>query len=221
VCARIEAAEARAGRAPGSVRLVAVTKRCPAQWARDLAACGQLDLGENYPQELWAKAADPGLPPQVAWHLIGHLQSNKARRTWPLARMIHAVDSLRLAAMLDRMAEESPPGPELCLQLNLSGEPTKHGWDEAGFWADLDALAALRSARIVGLMTMAAFDTTAEEARPTFARLRAVRDRAEARLGRALPELSMGMSGDFEAAVAEGATLVRVGSALFRGLSTP
>lgn len=208
----------RAGRPADSVRLIAVTKRCPAGSVGALASLGQRDLAENYPQELWRKAADPALPAGLRWHLIGHLQSNKARRTWPLVAAIHAVDSFRLLRALDELSRSDPPGPSLMLQLNVSGEASKHGWSESGFGADLEAIGGFQHARIVGLMTMTALGATTEEARRCYARLRSVRDDAERRLGRPLPELSMGMSGDFEAAIAEGSTLVRVGSALFRGL---
>ncbi len=218
---RIEQAAHRSGRLSTAVRLVAVTKRCPPPWVTALTAIGQRDLAENYPQELWNKTADPSLPADARWHLIGHLQSNKAKRTWPLVRLIHAVDSLKLLKTLDGLASSSPNDPSLCLQLNLSGEPSKHGWAEPAFLEDLDAIGSMPNARIVGLMTMSAIDATTDEARRTFERLRIVRDQAAQRLGRPLPDLSMGMSEDFEAAIAEGSTLVRIGSALFQGLKVP
>jgi pyridoxal phosphate enzyme (YggS family) len=215
---RIAAAARRSGREAAAVRLVAVTKKCPAEWARELAALGQLDLGENYPQELWAKAdALADLP--VRWHLIGHLQGNKARRTAARVRMIHGVDSWKLLRALDELAPALPDPPRVCLQVNVSAEPSKHGWTPEGLLADAEAIAACRAVPVVGLMTMAALGTDAETARPAFVRLRAIRDELRRRTGLALDELSMGMSNDFEAAVEEGATLVRVGSALFEGVA--
>jgi pyridoxal phosphate enzyme (YggS family) len=215
---RIRAAAARAGRAAESVKLVAVTKRSPLEMASALVGLGVLDLGENYPQELWAKArALTGQP--VRWHLIGHLQGNKAKTTLPLVRMIHAVDSLKLLRSLNALAAEMSDPPHVCLQVNTSDEPSKHGWSEEEILADAPRLAECNHIPIVGLMTMAALGTTAETARPSFARLREIRDTLRTRSGLALPELSMGMSNDFETAIEEGATWVRVGSALFEGVT--
>jgi pyridoxal phosphate enzyme (YggS family) len=218
---RIEEAARRSGRAAESVTLVAVTKKWPVHLVRPLIAAGALDLGENYPQELWRKAGELGDSGQNArWHLIGHLQTNKARRTLPMVRWIHAVDSLKLLRTLDGLVRElglaSPP--PVCLQVNTSGEETKHGWSPAGILEDGDAIAACRSIPVVGLMTMAAWGTDAQTARPSFARLRQTRDALRERTGLTLPDLSMGMSGDFESAIEEGATLVRVGSALLEGV---
>jgi pyridoxal phosphate enzyme (YggS family) len=214
---RIARAAERSGRAPEAVGLVAVTKRQPAESARRLVELGAIDLGENYPQELWKKVASlPDLP--ARWHLIGHLQSNKARKTLPMVRMVHGVDSLKLLRSLDALAKDLADPAGVCLQVNASGEATKHGWDPVAILADAEAIASCRSIPIVGLMTMAALGTTAEEARPAFATLRGLRDSLRARTGLELPHLSMGMSADFEAAIEEGATLVRVGSALFEGV---
>jgi pyridoxal phosphate enzyme (YggS family) len=215
---RIAAAARRAGRDPGAVTLVAVTKRNPTELIAPLIACGATELGENYPQELWKKAeALAGAP--VHWHLIGHLQSNKARRTLPIVRMIHAVDSLRLLQTLDELARGLSAPTAVCLQVNTSGEASKHGWSPEEIPRDAAAIAACRHIPVVGLMTMAALDAPPAGARASFARLRAVRDELRASTGLPLPELSMGMSGDFEAAIEEGATLVRVGSALFDGVA--
>lgn len=215
---RIAEASRRAGRSPDSVRLVAVTKRRSPAITAALADLGVRDLGENYPQELWRKAAEVARP-GLRWHLIGHLQSNKARRTLPLAAMIHGVDSLKLLQTLDALAADLPNPPPVCLQVNTSGEVSKHGWDAESLQADAEAIAACRRIPIVGLMTMAALGTDAATARPSFARLRAIRDVVRARSGLPLPELSMGMSNDFETAIEEGATLVRVGSLLFEGVA--
>lgn len=218
---RIARAADRAGRDPAGVTLVAVTKRSTLEVVRALAELGQVDLGENYPQELWSKAeALADLP--IRWHHIGHLQGNKARRTLPLVRMIHGVDSLKLLLAIDETigALELPDPSGVCLQVNTSAEPSKHGWDPDGLLADSAEIAGVRRVPIVGLMTIAPVDTEGDAARPYFARLRDVRDRLRTAIDRPLPELSMGMSGDFEAAILEGATLVRVGSALFEGVET-
>ena len=221
VNAAITAAARSAGRDPSTVRLVAVTKRNPAEWVRALAELGATDLGENYPQELWAKADALADLARVRWHLIGHLQGNKLSRTLPTVRMVHAVDSLKLLRAIDTWAAAHPDHPlDVCLQVNTSAEASKHGWTPAEISdpAVLDVLGRRWSVRVVGLMTIAGYGTSNDEARPLFAELRSLRDDLQARTGLALPELSMGMSGDFAAAIAEGSTLVRVGSALFEGV---
>jgi PLP dependent protein len=219
VKARIAASAQRSGRPAESVRLIGVTKRSPTEWIRPLVACGVHDLGENYPQELWSKAeALADLGKAVRWHLIGHLQTNKVKKTLPTVAMIHAVDSLKLLRILDDAAGSLANPPSVCLQVNTSGEVSKHGWDVEAILADSDSIAACRSIPIVGLMTIAALGTTAETARPSFVALRDVRETLRSRTGLAIPELSMGMSNDFETAIEEGATLVRIGSALFEGV---
>jgi pyridoxal phosphate enzyme (YggS family) len=215
--ARIEAATRRSGRDPGAVRLVAVTKTCPVDQAAALIELGARDLGENYPQELWRKSdALAGMP--VCWHLIGHLQGNKAKRTAPLVGWIHGVDSLKLLQALDELAVTLKAPPRVCLQVNTSGEPSKHGWSPGPLREDADRIAALGRIPIVGLMTMAALGTDPEAARPSFTLLRNLREELRVRTGLPLDELSMGMSNDFETAIEEGATLVRIGSALFEGV---
>lgn len=212
---RIVEAARRADRDPSTVRLVGVVKKQSIELTAALADLGLNDLGENYPQELWRKAeALADRPTPIDWHLIGHLQGNKARRTAPLVTLIHAVDSIKLLRLLDGL-DDPPP---VCLQVNASDEPTKHGWGPAAILADASMIAEFARVPIVGLMTMAAPADDPDEARPTFARLRQVRDQLRQRTGRELPELSMGMSDDFEPAIAEGATLVRIGSALFDGV---
>jgi len=219
VRARIRDAAARSGRASSDVRLVVVTKRQAVGSVRALAGLGVTAFGENYPQELWDKSeALAGLP--VDWHHIGHLQGNKAKKTLPLVRLLHGVDSLKLLLALDELVESlglADP-PSVCLQVNTSSEASKHGWTAAGLLADADAIAEVHRIPIVGLMTMAPLGSEVEAARPFFAALRGVRDRLATAINRPLPELSMGMSGDFEAAILEGATLVRVGSAVFEGV---
>jgi pyridoxal phosphate enzyme (YggS family) len=216
---RIAAAAQRSGRAPEAVRLVAVTKKRPTEWVRALVGLGVADLGENYPQELWAKAdALADLP--VRWHLIGHLQGNKARRTVPLVRVIHSVDSLKLLRSLDTLAGGLTDPPEVLIQVNTSEEASKHGWSPDALRDDADALATCRRVTVRGLMTMAALDSTPEQARSSFASLRQLRDDLRGQTGLPLDELSMGMSNDYEVAIEEGATIVRVGTALFEGLAT-
>ncbi|MGP0066996.1 MAG: YggS family pyridoxal phosphate-dependent enzyme [Isosphaeraceae bacterium] len=219
VLGRIAEAARRSGRPVEAVRLVAVTKRSPPEWIRPLVACGARDLGENYPQELWRKTeALADLGDSVRWHLIGHLQTNKVKKSLPMVRMIHSVDSLKLLQVLDESVATLPTPPAVCLQVNTSGEASKHGWDSEGILEDLEGIVACRAIPIVGLMTMAALGTTSETARASFVALRELRDDLRRRTGLPLDELSMGMSGDFEAAIEEGATWVRVGSALFEGV---
>ena len=216
---RIAEAARRAGRPADSVRLVAVTKKSPLEWIKPLVDCGARDLGENYPQELWAKAeALAELEHPVRWHLIGHLQTNKVKKTLSMVRMIHSVDSLKLLRALNDAAPSLRDPPGVCLQVNTSAEPSKHGWTAEQIMAEAETIAGCRAIPIVGLMTMAALGTTAETARESFVRLRELRDGLRQETGLPLPELSMGMSNDFETAILEGATLVRIGSALFEGV---
>ena len=212
---RIAEAASRSGRSPAEITLVAVTKRRSGREVRALAELGVREFGENYPQELWEKAAE--IP--VSWHLIGHLQGNKAKRTVPLVTMIHGVDSLKLLKTLDEIALSMPDPPSVFLQVNGSGEEAKHGWSPDSLIADAEEIASRGAIPIVGLMTMAGYDTDAETARPTFRLVRELRDLLRERTGLALPHLSMGMSGDFPAAIEEEATFVRVGSALFEGIA--
>jgi len=207
----------RSGRPPHSASLVAVTKQVPVEWAAALVSLGQFNLGENYPQELWRKVEVLPAPP-VYWHLIGHLQTNKAKKTYPLVGRVHSVDSLKLLSVLDELAAGLFTPGAVCLQVNCSGEESKYGWTPEQILEDAEAIAAFQHVRVAGLMTMAAQGTTAEEARPAFIRLREIRDQLETRMGKSLPELSMGMSNDYDVAIQEGSTWVRVGSALFEGM---
>ena len=217
LCERVAEAARRSGREPGDVLIVAVTKLRPAEEVRALVGLGVRGLGENYPQELWRKAEELS-DLNVHWHLIGHLQTNKAKKTLPMVRFVHAVDSLKLLRTLNDLAETISL-PPVCLQVNTSGEESKHGWTPREIMDDAEAFAACGRVTVVGLMTMAALGTDAETARPMFAALRRLRDELQTRMGRRLEHLSMGMSNDFEAAVEEGATLVRVGSLIFEGVS--
>ncbi|MGE3191725.1 MAG: YggS family pyridoxal phosphate-dependent enzyme [Vicinamibacterales bacterium] len=213
---RIAAAEDRAGRAPGSARLVAVSKTFPAEAVRAAVEAGQVDFGENKVQEGLQKIAVLADTP-IRWHLIGHLQSNKARKAAEHFAAIHAVDSVDLLRKLDQAAVAAGTRPELLVQVDLALEPTKHGAPLDTVGAIFEAGAALAAARIVGLMLLPPLADDPEDARPWFRRLRAVReDLAAGGVPAAmLRELSMGMSHDFEVAVEEGATLVRIGTAIF------
>jgi pyridoxal phosphate enzyme (YggS family) len=210
---RIEQACLRADRDSESVRLVAVSKTFPAERVRELLRYEQRLFGENRVQEALAKI--PAVGSGAVWHLIGPLQRNKARHAVGAFELIHGVDSLKLAAELDRRAAAAGVRQRILIQLNLADEGTKSGVGEAELWPLLDAVAEMRHLDLRGLMTIPPPVKQAEESRPWFVRLRGLRDRAARRLGRALPELSMGMTDDFEVAVEEGATLVRVGRAIF------
>jgi pyridoxal phosphate enzyme (YggS family) len=210
---RLAAAARRAGREPSEVGLVAVSKTQPPERIQEAFDSGQRAFGENRVQELLAKA--PLLPPSIRWHLIGHLQKNKIRRVLPLAEVIHGVDTLELAEAIDRVAAEEGLFPRVLLEVNVSGEGSKFGFQPDLLRAQLDTLLALPRVRVEGLMTIAPFAENPEEARPVFSALRRLRDELAARSGLSLPVLSMGMSGDFEVAIAEGATLVRVGTSIF------
>ncbi len=214
---RIAAAARRAGRDPAEVHLVAVTKTVPPETIRLLAAEGQTDVGENRAQAIRDRSrllADLGL----RWHMIGRLQRNKVKYVVPTCVMIHSVETLRLAEEIDRRASAAGTRAACLLEVNVSGEAQKGGADPDEAPALAAAVSALPHVDLVGLMTMAPLLADPEQARPVFAALRRLRDRINRRadLPHPLTELSMGMSQDYEVAVEEGATLVRVGSALFR-----
>lgn len=215
---RLAAACKRAGRARADVTLVAVTKTVSAALAALLPELGLLDLGENRPQELWQKA--PQLPTQVRWHLIGHLQRNKVERTLPLVHLIHSVDSLRLLHALEAEAARQGRTVPVLLEVNASNEANKHGFDPVEVASLAPFIAELRHVHVQGLMTMAALVDDPEQCRHTFVLLRDLRDllRGQLEPPHTLEHLSMGMSNDFEVAVEEGATLVRLGTALVGGL---
>jgi pyridoxal phosphate enzyme (YggS family) len=217
--ARLQAACARAKRSREDVTLVAVTKTVSADLAARLHELGVQHLGENRPQELWRKAA--ALPATVTWHLVGHLQRNKIERTLPLVQLIHSVDSIRLLQALEQEAVKTDRTVSVLLEVNASREANKHGFAAEELSGLARRLGELRRVHVRGLMTMAAYAADPEQCRPTFAALRQLRDELRKQL--ALPhictELSMGMSNDFEVAVEEGATLVRLGTVLFEGLS--
>jgi PLP dependent protein len=224
--AKIAAACGRAGRPPADVRLVAVTKYVSAEITRLVTEAGLVDLAESRPQAIWSKAeALAGTQPAIRWHLIGHLQRNKVRRTLPLLTMLHSLDSLRLLEAVAAEAAREPhdaAAPELLVEVNLTADPGRSGALPADVPAIVAAAAATPHVRLRGLMGMAARPDGADaDARRDFAHLRALRDQLarSAADPAQLAELSMGMSGDFEAAILEGATIVRIGSALFEGVA--
>lgn len=216
---RMASAALRAGRDPEAVGLVAVSKTHPAGSVREAFEAGQAVFGENRVQELLAKA--PLLPAAVRWHLIGHLQKNKIRKILPAVELLHGVDTAELAADIDRVAAELGLFPRVLLEVNVSGEASKFGFQPEVLTVQMDTLLALPRVQVEGLMTMAPYSDDPETARPVFAALRQLRDNLEQKTGTPLPVLSMGMSGDFEVAIEEGSTLVRVGSALFGSRPTP
>jgi PLP dependent protein len=213
---RIARAAGRAGRDPASVRLVAISKTFGPDAVREAADAGQIDFGENKVQEGLAKIGDTaGLP--LRWHLVGHLQSNKARKAAAHFDVIHSVDDAALLARIDDAAAAEGRVLDLLVQVDLAGEATKHGARPDGLMPIFAAASSCRAARIVGLMLLPPPVAEPSLARPFFASLRALRDELAGRgVARAmLADLSMGMSHDFEIAVEEGATIVRVGSAIF------
>lgn len=212
---RISAAARRAGRSPEAVRLVAVSKTQPAPAVREAAAAGHCLFGENYVQELVTKTAEVAEP--VEWHFIGGLQSNKVRQIAGLVTLIHSVDRLSLAEEIDRQWGKLDKVADVLIQVNISRESTKSGTSSAELIQLVRAVAELPHVRVRGLMTMPPFFDDPEGARPFFAELRRLAGvvAAENIAGVEMGELSMGMSGDFEVAIEEGATLVRVGSAIF------
>lgn len=217
--ARIAEVCRRAGRGSGEVTLIGVTKYVGADVACILVECGCRELAESRPQQLWDRAAAlADLAPR--WHLVGHLQRNKVARTLPVVSLVHTLDSLRLLAAIEAEAARAGRPCDVLVEVNLSADPERSGCVEADVPALVAAAAAAPHVRLCGLMGMASHpDSAGADARRDFARLREVRDR----LAREVPpemlrELSMGMSGDFEEAILEGSTMVRIGSALFEGL---
>ena len=234
---RINAVCRRAGRNPSDVTLIAVTKTFPVEVLAAAMSLGLKDFGESYIQEALRKnsalpskipsgipaESNAGIPAEgasggLSWHLLGHLQKNKAAAAVKLFDLIHSVDSSALAAVLDRQAAAIGKIQRLLIQVSLAGEDTKYGVDESGLIGLVNAISGMQNLRLEGLMTIPPYNDDPEVLRPYFARLRRLRDEINAGgHGRGYPlmELSMGMSGDFEAAIEEGATMVRVGTRLF------
>jgi PLP dependent protein len=210
---QIAVAAARAGRVKEEIELVAVSKTHPAEKVQAAFEAGQTLFGESRVQE--ARAKIPLLPSRLRWHFIGHLQKNKIRHALPLFELFHGIDSLAVAQEMHRVAEEEGMHPRVLLEVNLAGEASKHGFAPEELQRDLEPTLSLGRLTVEGLMTIPPLAPEAEASRHYFVALRELRDKLETEFNVRLPQLSMGMSGDFPIAIEEGATLVRVGTAIF------
>ena len=213
---RIATACRKSGRSPDEVTLLAVSKTFPAERVREVVSCGVEDVGENYVQELCAKREQLA-DERIRWHFIGHLQSNKVRSIAPWIHLIHAVDSVSLAAEIDKRAARSNRCIDILIEINTTGEESKFGIRPEAAQELVQSLSQLEHIRICGLMTIGLFDPDPEVCRPLFRTLRGLKDQlAKLRQDNLqMMHLSMGMTGDFEVAIEEGATIVRIGTALF------
>lgn len=209
----IATAERRAGRLPGSTRLLAVSKTHPADAVREALAAGQSSFGESKVQEALPKM--DSLPMGIEWHFIGHLQANKVRKAVGRFALFHSIDDIDLARRMSRICGETGTTARLLVEVNVSGEESKFGLPPSSLEPVLGEMLDLPHIRIEGLMTMAPHNPDPEAARPFFARLRELGDSLRRSTGAPLPELSMGMSGDLVPAIEEGSTIVRVGSSIF------
>jgi pyridoxal phosphate enzyme (YggS family) len=219
VQARIRKACDRCGRNPDEVRLVAVSKTMGPEQIREAVDCGLTLFGENKVQEAFAKI--PQCPGRLTWHMIGHLQRNKVAVAVELFDMIHSIDSLRLLETVNRAASEAGKVMPVLLEINVSGESSKFGLQPEAVPELLTAVNRLPNVQLMGLMTMPPFTEEPEKARPHFRRLRELRDQWNSEHSLMLAELSMGMTNDFEVAIEEGATMIRVGTALFGSRPKP
>jgi len=210
---QIAQAASKVGHAAHEIELVAITKTHPAEKVREAIEAGQTLFGESRVQE--ARAKIPELPSNLHWHFVGHLQKNKIRHALPLFEMIHSVDSLALAQEVDRIADEDGMHPRILLEVNVSGEGSKFGLTPEAVRVEMESLLALPRLSIEGLMTIPPLSAEAEDSRKFFAQLRRLRDALEKEFDVRLVHLSMGMTNDFVTAVEEGATLVRIGTAIF------
>jgi PLP dependent protein len=223
----IEAACARVGRDPSQVKLIAVSKTHPPEMILQAIQAGAQHFGENRVEESETKipAVMGQIQTPVTWHMIGHIQSRKAKFVPPLFQVVHSVDTVKLASKLSQFAQESGEQLEVLIEVNVSGEASKSGFDAAGwsktaaireqFWAEFQEVLALPGLQVRGLMTMAPIVENAEQARPVFAELFALRESLQESLNIVLPDLSMGMTDDYPVAIEEGATMVRIGRAIF------
>ena len=210
---KISKAALKAQRDPKEIKLIAVSKTFPSEDIAEAYKNGQHVFGENKIQELEIK--NPALPDDIEWHMIGHLQSNKVAKAVLLADYIHSVDSIKLLRRIDRLAGEQNCSPKILLEVNISGEESKHGLNSAAVYELVTEALKAEHLQLVGLMTMAPFGADESELHFVFGALRKLRDELNKHFELDLKELSMGMSGDFEIAVAEGATMVRIGTAIF------
>lgn len=213
VHSKIEQAALKAGRTVTEIELVAVSKTHPPEAVTEALEAGHFLFGESRVQE--ARAKIPLVSSQARWHFIGHLQKNKIRQALPLFELFHSIDTLELARDMDRIASEMGLFPRVLLEVNVAGEATKFGFSPEILNAQMEELLSLKRLQIEGLMTIAPFAPEPEDSRQYFVAMRELRDRIQTAFHVPLPQLSMGMSGDYEVAVEEGATLVRVGTALF------
>jgi pyridoxal phosphate enzyme (YggS family) len=216
---QIAEAARKSNRAPDAIELVAVSKTHSAEKVQAAVEAGQTLFGESRVQE--ARAKIPLLSSRLRWHFIGHLQKNKIRHALPLFELFHGIDSLALAEEMERIADEEGMQPCILLEVNLAGEASKHGFTPAALRRDLEAILSLGRVTIEGLMAIPPLAPEPENSRPYFVMLRELRDELEREFGLRLPQLSMGMSGDFPVAIEEGATLVRVGTAIFGARERP
>jgi pyridoxal phosphate enzyme (YggS family) len=216
---QITQAAAKADRAVDEIELVAISKAHDAEKVREAVEAGQILFGESRVQE--ARVKIPELPSNLRWHFVGHLQKNKIRHALPLFEMIHSVDSLALAQDMNRIAEEEGLHPRVLLEVNVAGEGSKFGFKPETLRAEMETLLALPRLSILGLMTIPPLAEEAEASRKYFVQLRELRDRVQTEFHVDLAQLSMGMTQDFAVAVEEGATLVRVGTAIFGERSKP
>ena len=210
---QITQAAAKAGRSANDVELVAITKTHPAEKVREAVEAGHTLFGESRVQE--ARAKIPELPSNLRWHFVGHLQKNKIRHALPLFELFHGVDSLALAQEMNRIAAEEGMHPRILLEINVAEEGSKFGFKPESLRAEMESLLTLPRLSIEGLMCIPPLADEAEASRKYFVQLRELRDSLEKEFGLTLPHLSMGMTNDFSVAVEEGATLVRVGTAIF------
>jgi pyridoxal phosphate enzyme (YggS family) len=213
VRSQISDAAKKAARSADEIELVAVSKTHDAEHVRAAAEAGQMLFGESRVQE--ARAKIPLLPSKLRWHFIGHLQKNKIRHALPLFELFHSVDSLGLAQDLNRIAEEVGMNPRVLLEVNVSGEGSKHGFEPEKLRGEMESLLSLPRVTIEGVMTIPPLAPEAEDSRKHFVALRELRDSLQKDFALNLPQLSMGMSNDYAVAIEEGATLVRVGTAIF------
>ena len=215
---QIARAAAKANRSVDDVELVAVSKTHEAEKVREAVEAGQTLFGESRVQE--ARVKIPDLPSNLRWHFVGHLQKNKIRHALPLFELFHSIDSLALASDINRIADEEGLHPRVLLEVNVAGEGSKIGFSPDSLRAEMEALLKLPRLTIEGLMTIPPVAPEAEASRQYFVALRELRDQFATQFRIALPQLSMGMSGDYPVAIEEGATMVRVGTAIF-GKRTP
>jgi hypothetical protein len=210
---QIASAAAKSGRSADDIQLVAITKTHPAEKVRNAIEAGQILFGESRVQE--ARAKIPEVPSNIRWHFVGHLQKNKVRQALPLFEMIHSVDSLALAEDINRIAEEEGLYPRVLLEVNVAGEGSKFGFAADQLREQMEALLTLARISIEGLMCIPPLAVESEDSRKFFVQVRELRDSLEEELSMNLPQLSMGMTQDFPIGIEEGATLVRVGTAIF------